>query len=55
VNFHRPVRKTPAPPEAAGYNQRLSKLNEFKGGRRSSEMVRAFVSSNVYPRRFGRP
>jgi hypothetical protein len=37
----------------AGYNFWLDKLNQFKGDFNQAEMVKAFISSNEYRRRFG--
>jgi len=45
------------PPEAtldfAGYNFWLNKLNSFNGDFSQAEMVKAFLSSSEYRRRFG--
>jgi hypothetical protein len=38
-----------------GYNFWLSKLDEFRGDWRAAEMVKAFVSSAEYRKRFGQP
>jgi hypothetical protein len=38
-----------------GYNFRLTKLNSFGGDWKAAEMVKAFVSSIEYRKRFGRP
>jgi len=38
----------------AGYNFWLNKLNSFNGNFISAEMVKAFLSSSEYRRRFGR-
>jgi hypothetical protein len=37
----------------AGYNFWLGKLNEFNGNFIEAEMVKAFISSDEYRRRFG--
>jgi hypothetical protein len=39
----------------SGYNFWLSKLNQFGGDYRAAEMVKAFVTSGEYRRRFGTP
>ena len=39
----------------AGYNFWLGKLDEFGGDWRAAEMVKAFVSSIEYRKRFGAP
>jgi uncharacterized delta-60 repeat protein len=52
------LRRNPdAAPDAdfAGYNFWLSKLNEFGGDFVRAEMVRAFIESAEYRRRFGQP
>lgn len=38
-----------------GYNFWLSKLNEFNGDYIAAEMVKAFINSAEYRRRFGQP
>ncbi|MFL6285569.1 MAG: hypothetical protein ACJ74Q_20730 [Pyrinomonadaceae bacterium] len=38
----------------AGYQFRLSKLDEFNGDFVSAEMFKAFISSDEYRQRFGR-
>jgi uncharacterized repeat protein (TIGR01451 family) len=42
-------------PNFVGYNFWLTKLNEFNGDWRAAEMVKAFVTSIEYRRRFGAP
>jgi hypothetical protein len=52
------LRRDPnASPDAdfAGYNFWLSKLDEFNGNWRAAEMVKAFISSAEYRKRFGQP
>ncbi|HEX8146939.1 MAG TPA: DUF4214 domain-containing protein, partial [Pyrinomonadaceae bacterium] len=41
-------------PDFTGYDFWLSKLNEFNGNYIAAEMVKAFISSDEYRRRFGR-
>jgi hypothetical protein len=41
-------------PDASGLNFWLSKLNQFKGNYIQAEMVKAFISSVEYRRRFGK-
>jgi hypothetical protein len=45
------------PPDSdfAGYDFWLAKLNSFGGDFRRAEMVKAFISSTEYRRRFGTP
>ena len=40
-------------PDTGGFNFWLAKLNEFDGDFRRAEMVKAFISSGEYRRRFG--
>ena len=40
-------------PDPAGYNFWLNKLNAFNGNFVNAEMVKAFISSSEYRRRFG--
>jgi hypothetical protein len=40
-------------PDQAGYNFWLNKLNQFDGNYINAEMVKAFLSSIEYRRRFG--
>jgi Domain of unknown function (DUF4214) len=40
-------------PDAAGYNFWLTKLEQFNGNYIQAEMVKAFISSDEYRRRFG--
>ena len=37
----------------SGYNLWLNKVNQFNGNFVSAEMVKAFIQSNEYGRRFG--
>jgi hypothetical protein len=39
----------------AGYNFWLSKLEQFRGDYVAAEMVKAFISSDEYRKRFGQP
>jgi hypothetical protein len=39
----------------SGYNFWLSKLDQFGGDWRAAEMVKAFISSTEYRKRFGQP
>ncbi|HEX8117820.1 MAG TPA: DUF4214 domain-containing protein, partial [Pyrinomonadaceae bacterium] len=50
------LRRNPADPpdsDLTGYNYWLSKLAEFGGDYERAEMVKAFLSSTEYRRRFG--
>jgi len=38
-----------------GYNFWLNKLNQFNGNFTAAEMVKAFINSSEYRRRFGQP
>lgn len=52
------LRRNPTdPPDSNldGYNFWLNKLNEFGGDFRRAEMVKAFITSGEYRRRFGQP
>ena len=52
------LRRNPADPpdnNLDGYNFWLNKLNEFGGDFRRAEMVKAFITSSEYRRRFGQP
>jgi hypothetical protein len=52
------LRRNPDDPpdtDFAGYNFWLAKLNSFGGDYRRAEMVKAFISSTEYRRRFGTP
>ena len=40
-------------PDPSGYNFWLNKLNAFNGNFVNAEMVKAFISSSEYRRRFG--
>jgi hypothetical protein len=40
-------------PDAAGFNFWLAKLNTFRGDYVGAEMVKAFITSDEYRRRFG--
>jgi hypothetical protein len=40
-------------PNFVGYNFWLSKLNQFNGDFIAAEMVKAFITSTEYRRRFG--
>jgi Tol biopolymer transport system component len=52
------LRRNPADPpdnNLNGYNFWLNKLNQFGGDFRRAEMVKAFITSSEYRRRFGQP
>jgi hypothetical protein len=52
------LRRNPDDPpdtDFAGYNSWLAKLDSFGGDFRRAEMVKAFISSTEYRRRFGTP
>jgi hypothetical protein len=40
-------------PDESGFNFWLGKLNQFNGDFIKAEMVKAFISSDEYRRRFG--
>ena len=40
-------------PDATGFNFWLNKLNQFNGNFVNAEMVKAFINSDEYRRRFG--
>jgi hypothetical protein len=43
----------PQDPDYSGYDFRLTKLNQFNGNFVNADMVKAFISSTEYRRRFG--
>lgn len=56
VQYFGYLRRDPAAPpdsDLSGYNFRLNKLNEFNGDFVQAEMVRSFIVSAEYRRRFG--
>jgi len=60
MQYHGYLRRDPneAPEQNldfTGYNHWLGKLNEFNGNFVQAEMVKAFISSTEYRRRFGQP